>query len=471
MNNQVENICVDLDGTLVRTDTLIESLFLFIKKNPVNLFKCLVWLWLGKSRFKERLARQVDLNVDTLPYNAQLLAYLKDESATKKIHLCTAANHKIAESIARHIGIFSSIFASDNNQNLRGQNKADRLVNEFGEKGFVYAGNEQQDMAIWKHAAAAIVVTNSTSLIRKVKKTTPVIHHYPAQTPGISKYLRSLRLHQWVKNILIFIPLFLAHKYTDISSYIDVMTGFVAFGLIASVNYMLNDLADLDSDRRHATKRNRPFASGELPIATGLVLIPFLLIVGLTLSYLVGMDFLLYITVYLFVTLVYTYIAKSIVILDIIVLAVLYTIRLVAGAAAVHEPVTFWLLAYSLFMFFSLASVKRYTEIIKLDPKEKISGRGYVSEDASFVKSLGVSSGLISVLVFALYINDPGIIAKYSSPSWLWLITPMLLYWVARIWHLTYHGMMHEDPVVFAIKDKVSYVVAALSLIGILLAV
>ena len=247
--------------------------------------------------------------------------------------------------------------------------------------------------------------------------------------------------------------------------------GFIAFGMVASSNYITNDLLDLESDRRHASKRNRPFAAGDLPVLNGFVLAPVLLLLGFGLGYIVGIEFLVFLLLYLLLTLGYSYFAKSIVILDIIVLAILYTIRLVAGAAATHDPVTFWLLAYSLFMFFSLASVKRYAELVKLDVDEKISGRGYTSEDTSFIKVLGISSGLISVLVFALYINDPGIVAKYKSPVWLWLITPLLLYWISRIWHLTYHGKMHDDPVVFALKDKTSYAVAVLIILGIFMAI
>ena len=471
MNSPAENICVDLDGTLVKTDTLVESILLFIKGNPLNVFRCLAWLFLGKAAFKDKIATRTELKAETLPYNADILAYLKKQKVSKNLYLCTAANQKVAASVANHLGLFSAVYASDSKNNLKGKKKAKLLVNEFGERGFVYAGNGSEDVAIWQHAAGAIVVSNSARLVAKAKRLTPLIQHYQAYRPGIAKYLRSLRLHQWVKNTLIFLPLVLAHKFMEIADLLDVLTGFVAFGLVASANYVTNDLLDLESDRRHASKKNRPFASGDLSILTGAMFLPLLLIVGFGLGYKVGIEFLIYLFIYLSVTLLYSYFAKSVVILDIIVLAILYTIRLVAGAAAIHEPVTFWLLAYSLFIFFSLASVKRYAEIVKLDPDEKISGRGYTSEDTSFVKVLGISSGLISVLVFALYINDPGVLAKYRSPTWLWLITPLLLYWISRIWHMTYHGKMHEDPVIFAIKDKVSYLVAGLIIFGIFMAV
>ena len=471
MNSSVENICVDLDGTLVRTDTLVESILLFIKRNPLNIFRCLGWLRFGKAGFKHRIANELDLDPAILPYNQDLLNYLKQQGSDKKIYLCTAANRKIAEPIATHLGIFASVFASDESGNLKGAKKAEALNHAFGEKGYIYAGNDSADLAIWKHASGAIVVSNSQRLLTKVKALTSVLHHYKAHSSGIVKYLRAFRLHQWVKNVLIFLPLILAHKYTTMLGIVDVLIGFIAFGLIASANYISNDLLDLESDRRHATKKDRPFASGDLSILTGIMFIPILLMVGFGLAYKVELGFLVYLLIYLSVTLFYSYFAKSIVILDIIVLAILYTIRLIAGAAAIHEPVTFWLLAYSLFIFFSLASVKRYAEVVKLDPNETISGRGYTSEDTSFVKILGISSGLISVLVFALYINDPGILAKYKSPTWLWIITPILLYWITRVWHLTYHGKMHEDPVVFALKDKVSYIMGGLIIFGIFMAV
>ena len=410
-------------------------------------------------------------SADTLPYNLDVLGYLKRQAKDKKIYLCTAANHTIAEAIASHLGIFTAIFASDATKNLKGEMKAEVLVRAFGEKGFVYAGNEWQDMAIWRHAAGALVVSNSSRLQAKVSAIVPVIEHFQAHSKGVATYIRALRPHQWVKNILIFLPLVLSHKFLAIPGLVNVFMGFIAFGLVASANYVTNDLLDLESDRRHASKRNRPFAAGDIPLVSGFVLAPLLLLLGFVIGYTVGVEFLVFLMLYLLLTLGYSYFAKSIVILDIIVLAVLYTVRLVAGAAATHDPVTFWLLAYSLFIFFSLASVKRYAELVKLDADEKISGRGYTSEDTSFVKVLGISSGLISVLVFALYINDPGIVAKYKSPIWLWLITPMLMYWISRIWHLTYHGKMHDDPVVFALKDKTSYAVAVLIILGIFMAI
>ncbi len=471
MAKSVQHLCVDLDGTLLKTDTLLESILLFIKARPFNIFRCLAWLASGKSRFKHKLAVAVDLNVAALPINQDLLAYLQTEAKTRQLHLCTAANQKIADAVAKHLGIFTNVYASSEERNLKGDKKADVLIKDFGVNGFSYAGNEAADLKIWQHAASAIVVSNSKRLLANVQRVTDVTAQFDAASRGITKYLRALRLHQWVKNTLIFLPLVLAHKYTALTNYVDVLLGFIAFGLVASANYMLNDLLDLDADRVHATKRNRPFAAGDLSIKAGITLIPVMLLLGLGLSYQVSLAFFTYALIYIGMTAAYSYIVKSIVILDIIVLASLYTLRLVAGAAAIHEPVTFWLLAYSLFIFLSLASVKRYAELAKLDYKEKVSGRGYTQEDLSFVKILGISSGLISVLVFALYINDPGIVAKYDSPVWLWMITPLLLYWITRVWHLAYHGKMHDDPVVFAIKDKISYILAGLILFSVVMAV
>jgi len=471
MNAGTTHICVDLDGTLVKTDTLLESILVFIKSNPLNILRCFYWLRLGRSGFKEKLAESVELDASILPYNESLLEYLRVESKTKQIHLCTAANRKIAQAVANFIGVFSSVYASTSQKNLKGRNKADTLAQEFGEKNVIYAGNDSADLPVWQHAAGAIVVSNSKNFLSRVKKHTTVLQVFPATNKGITRYIRALRLHQWVKNTLIFLPLILAHKFTSISGYVDVLAGFIAFGMIASSNYIINDLLDLGSDRRHPTKRMRPFASGEVSIIAGLVQAALLFLAGLLLALKVGTGFLFYMLIYLVATIVYSYAVKSIVILDIIILASLYTLRLVAGAAAIHEPVTFWLLAYSLFIFFSLASVKRYAELLRLDVNEKASGRGYVQEDLGFVRNMGISSGLISVLVFALYLNDPGIISKYQTPEWLWMITPLLLYWIARIWHLTYHGKMHDDPVVFALKDKPSYILAGLIVISIFMAV
>lgn len=464
-------VCVDLDGTLSKTDTLIESLFIYIKKNPINLLKCIGWLFLGKAKFKSRVSAYSELRTDLLPYRHELLTFINSQYPHAKRYLCTAANVSIAESVASHLGGFDGVIASSDSHNLKGKNKAGALVSQFGENGFVYAGNETSDLDVWRHAAGAIIVSNNQRLIEKAGRLTTIIKTFDAEKRGLKKYLYAIRLHQWVKNILMFLPMLLAHKFLDFQNYINISMGFVAFGLVASSTYLINDLMDLDADRMHERKRNRPFAAGELSIATGMFLSPLLMAMGLLLAYIISMEFFMFILLYLAITLVYSYMAKMVAIIDILMLAILYTIRLMAGAVVISEPITFWLLAYSMFIFFSLANVKRYTEIIKLDKKQSISGRGYSSEDASFIKILGISSGLMSVLIFALYINDPGILSKYSDPIWLWMITPLLLYWITRIWHLTYHGRMDYDPVVFALKDHVSYIVVVLIFLGIYLAI
>ena len=464
-------ICVDLDGTLIKTDSLHESLLALFKKNPFNLVKCIFWLFTGKAGFKARVAKHVTVNSMSLPYNQELIKFLNDEYTDNRKYLCTAENERIDQDVADNVGMIQQVYASKDRYRLKGDNKAKLLTEKFGKKQFIYAGNDYSDLKIWDKSAGAIVVSDSQKLIGKVKLVTDIIAHFKSGTNSMKKYLAAIRLHQWVKNLLMVIPMILAHKVMEIDGYINIAIAFVSFGLVASGTYVVNDLMDLDADRAHKTKRNRPFASGALSVLTGIVMAPLLILSGIGIAYLVSTDFLVFVLIYLVVTLIYTYVVKTIAILDVIILAMLYTIRLMAGAVAIEVEITFWLLAYSMFIFFSLANVKRYTEIARLDDTHEISGRGYNRDDANFIRVLGVASGLLSVLVFALYINDPGISMKYTHPAWLWAITPLLLYWVTRIWHLAHHGKMIEDPVVFAIRDVVSYLIAGLVGFGIFMAI
>lgn len=458
-------LCVDLDGTLIHTDLLIESLLLLLKRNPLWLFALPLWLIKGKAHFKQQLAKRVELDVTRLPFNQPLLAYLREQQAQgRRLVLATAANQRHAEQVAFHLGLFEAILASDAAINLSGTRKRDRLVELFGVGGFDYAGNSIVDLRVWSHAQTAIVVNAGAPLARHVARLVEVECVIPAPAIGLRTYFKALRLHQWVKNALIFVPLLAAHQALNPTLLLQTTLAFLAFGLCASSVYVLNDLLDLAADRAHPTKCRRPFAAGLIPIQRGLWLIPTLL----TLAFLVALWLPLWLSVtlglYVLLTLAYSLRLKQWVLIDVLALAGLYTLRLGAGGAATGIPLSFWLLALSLFLFLSLALAKRYAELhlCHTNGRDSAAGRGYRTADLETLAQFGIVSGYLSALVLALYIDSADVTALYAEPRLLWLVCPLLLYWISRVWLLARRGILHEDPVVFALTDPGSYAVFAL---------
>jgi 4-hydroxybenzoate polyprenyltransferase len=395
-----------------------------------------------------------------------LLAYLKEQKKKGRvIALATASHQKYALQIAEHLGIFERVFATNGLVNIASTQKANALVKAYGQGQFVYAGNARPDMKVWLTAAAAIVVGPSKSLFKEAEKLLEIEHHFPLPKPGIKAYLKACRIHQWVKNVLVFVPMFAAHQVTELNLLFNSLLAFFAFSLCASSVYLLNDLLDLDADRHHKTKCNRPFAAGSIPALHGIVLIPLLLMVVAILCFLLPLWFTFALLLYYVATTAYSFGLKQHIMLDVVVLAGLYTMRLLAGAAATGIELSSWLMAFSMFIFLSLAMVKRYTELVGLKAKgvvDAAKGRGYEVEDIALLSALGGASGYISVLVMALYISSDGVQAMYSHPQVLWAVCPVLLYWVSRVWIIAHRGKMHDDPIVFAIKDRVSQVVALL---------
>ena len=284
--------------------------------------------------------------------------------------------------------------------------------------------------------------------------------------------LRAIRIHQWVKNLILFVPMITAHRFTDSALFMHALVAFFSFGMCASAVYLINDLVDLESDRQHEHKRNRPLASGAMSVNQALILIPLLLMLGIFLGYLVSINYLLVSVLYFLTTLGYSFLFKQIVLVDIIVLAILYTIRVVAGGIATNLEVSQWLIGFSLFFFVSLACIKRFSELFNQRKREQseIKGRGYIVGDLELISQFGIASGCVAVLVLALYITSADVTVIYSSPRMLWIMCPMLMYWISRLWLIAHRGLVHDDPIVFAIKDRVSYVVGFLSLVLLLLA-
>ncbi len=459
-------LVVDLDGTLIKTDLLIESFLALIKRNPLYVFVVFLWVLKGKAVLKQEIAQRVELDVAVLPYNEELLVYLREQKAQgRTIALATASHKKFAEKIADHLGLFDRVFATDGVVNVASSNKAKQLCDVYGQKQFVYAGNAAPDLKVWEDSGAAIVVGPSKKLLRQAENIGDVEKHFPLPKPGIKRYLKACRVHQWVKNVLIFVPMFASHQVVDTTMLIHSALAFLAFSLCASSVYLLNDLLDLDADRHHKTKSKRPFAAGDIPALHGILLIPILLLFVAGLCLLLPPMFTLALLLYYVATTAYSFSLKQQIMLDVVVLAGLYTMRLLAGAAATGIELSSWLMAFSMFIFLSLAMVKRYTELVGLKAKGgagSAKGRGYEVDDIALLSSLGGASGYISVLVMALYISSESVQSLYSHSQFLWAVCPILLYWISRVWIIAHRGNMHDDPIVFAMKDRTSRVTALL---------
>lgn len=467
MEQQNKVLCIDCDGTLIATDLLYEAFFLLLKQYPIGLFYLPFWLLKGKVYLKERLADHVTFNWSTLPYRKEVLSLMDNARVGgQKTVLATASPLAWAKGIANYLACFDEVVATENGVNLSGKNKAKHLVAKYGEKGFDYAGNATIDLEVWQHAAGAIVVSSNAGLIKRViAKAGKRLQIIQSPKAGFFVYIRALRLHQWLKNMLVAVPLLAAHQLGSIDALIQAGCAFFAFSLCASSVYVLNDLLDLDSDRQHIRKSKRPFAAGTIPLWQGMMLIPMLLAGSLLISLLLPRLFLWVLIAYFAMTLAYSIRLKKQVIVDVMLLAGLYTMRIVAGAAAVLITPSFWLLAFSMFIFLSLAMVKRYSELlITLESnKKEPAGRGYSVDDLPVLMAIGVSAGVGSVLILSLYLNNPETNQLYPDAKWLWLMPPLLLYWTSRMWMKAHRGQVDDDPVVFAARDWQSLVVLALS--------
>lgn len=450
---------MDLDGTLIHTDMLHESALWMLRDKPMNVLRMPGWLMSGKATLKRELAGRGDFNPASLPYNSHLLAWLAQQRSNgRRLVLCTASDRAIAAPIAEHLGLFDDVMASDGTLNLGGSNKAAALAQRFGDGGFDYVGNSHADLAVWARARRAIVVNASERILRQAGERCEVEHVFPRAQPGLRALARVLRVHQWVKNLLLFIPLMAGHRFASIDPWLALVLAFVSFSLCASTVYIANDLLDLESDRLHPRKRARPFASGLVPAWMGVVLAPVLLAVSLVLGAYVGGDFLPWLLFYFLATCAYSWLLKRLVLVDCLTLAMLYTLRIVAGAAAAGIVLSFWLLAFSGFLFLSIAFVKRYAELQLqiLAGKQKVHGRGYLTSDAPLIQILGITAGYAAVLVLSLYLNSDAVLMLYRAPEIVWGAVPVILFWVSWMWMQAHRGHMHDDPLVFAVTDRAS---------------
>ncbi|UXJ53045.1 UbiA family prenyltransferase [Pseudomonas citronellolis] len=459
-------LVVDLDGTLIHSDLLLESGLSFLKRHPLKALSPLRWLAGGKANLKSRLAGVAPVDVSVLPYNKAVIELIqRKKEEGHRIVLATASHRSYAEQIAEHLGLFDQVLATDEHTNLSAQRKRDALVAEFGMQGFDYAGNSSDDLPVWQAARRAYVVNSSGKISQRAHSYGNVEEELKHEVQVARTWIKALRVHQWAKNALIFVPLLASHRLLEPHLLLNGLLAFLLFGLCASSVYVLNDLLDLEDDRHHTSKFRRPFASGALSIKSGLLAFPILLLAGFSGALLLlPWKFSLALLAYYLLTLAYSFWLKRRMAVDVLVLAMLYTSRIIAGTFAFEVKLTFWMLAFSMFIFLSLALVKRYAELRDARMKgknQKTRGRGYYPDDLEMVSSLGASSGYLSVMVLALYIQDGSTAAMYHYPQLIWLACPLLLYWITRIWMLTHRGLMHDDPVVFAIKDRTSLLIGA----------
>lgn len=454
---------VDLDGTLIYTDLLFESVLQLLKKNPLYLIACLFWVCGGRAKLKAEIAKRVEIDATLLPFNLTFLDYLRSQHAIgRRIILASASNEKLVQRVADHLGLFDVVMGSDAHCNLKSAEKLRAIQAQVGDD-FAYAGNSRADLAVWKHAQEILVVNASSMTMRSASALRQPVLLIPPRRAGLAVLLKALRLHQWAKNALLFLPLLAAHD-GNADSWLMTILAFISFGITASATYVINDLLDLDADRAHPRKRQRAFAAATLSIPLGIMLALVLLPAGLLLAASVSLPFLGLMLLYVTATILYSARLKKIAFIDVLVLAMLYTHRIFAGGVAGGVEISSWLLIVSLFMFLSLALIKRCVELELMGDggNTQLAGRGYRKTDLPYLVSMGTSSGLVAVMVLALYVESQIGGIQYPHADLLWLMLPPILYWIMRLWIKTSRRELHDDPLVFAITDPISWVLAGL---------
>lgn len=465
-----EILVVDLDGTLLNSDILHESFWSAFSLDSLSFLKSLFYLFKGKAKLKEYLYTASNIDVKSLPYNKVVIRYIANfKNSGGRVVLATASNEKFAKKIADHLGFFDEVYGSNSLINLKGEIKAKFLVNKFGEKNFIYIGDSRADLAIWRRAKKSISINCSKLLQKKIERQNLNYEHLSKKKINYFSYLKTMRLYQWIKNLLIFLPIFAAHQ-VNIPSISTSFIAFFAFSFFASSVYIINDLLDLSADRNHEIKKMRPLASSDLSIFHGEILAFVLIVIGLILGSFLGLSFVFTLLIYYFLSTIYSLSLKKYIIIDICILALLFTLRIVAGSFATEIDISFWLIAFSIFIFFSLASVKRQAELVNAKKLEEtqINRRGYNIDDLPIISAISLNAGYISVLIMAFYINSPSVTKLYYNPSMLWGICFVLLYWLTRIVFLTNRGIIkNDDPIIFATKDNIS-LICFFSIIGFL---
>ncbi len=466
-------LVVDLDGTLIASDLLIETAFSELGRRPRSLFDMLAALSHGKAALKHRLSEPADFDPSTLPYDPEVLALIRQAKAEgRPVYLASASHQRLVERIADHLGEFNGWFASNETTNLAGLRKAQQLVEAFGERGFDYVGNDAADLPVWEKAAKSIAIRTPAGVRKRLAQQCPEAEHLTHARPTWRTWAKMMRVHQYAKNALIFLPILAAHLFT-VEAFTQAFLAFVAFSLCASSIYILNDLVDLQDDRGHRSKCKRPLPSGAIPLMHGVIAIPILFLSALAVGAAVSLPFLGVLLGYFALTTAYSFVLKRMMVVDVITLAGLYSVRVIGGAVATSIMVSEWLIAFCMMIFMSLALIKRYVELAARrdanlpDP----TSRDYKNSDLDIVAALAAAAGFNAVTVFALYISSDTVNELYSRPQILWLVGPLLMFWIARALMLAGRRLMDDDPVVFALKDRVSLMTVATAVVLIVVAV
>jgi 4-hydroxybenzoate polyprenyltransferase len=433
-----------------------------VHRQPWQLWRIPLWLAGGRARLKIEVARCAPLDAQRLPYNTGLLRYLQAQRREgRPIYLTTGADPALAGRVAAHLGIFDGVLATDPTINLTRGKKLARLKERFGE--FDYVGNSRADLVLLAHAHEAMVANPTAALRMALRlRRIPIARSFIDERPMARTLVKAARIHQWAKNILLLAPLALSHKLAG-GSIVAAIAAFFCFSFIASANYLVNDMLDIESDRRHPAKRLRPFAAGDLSVAGGIGLALALFLASAALLPLLPTTFAMWLGLYIIATMAYSFYLKRIAVMDVLLLSGLYTLRLLAGGAATGTEISHWLASFSSFLFLSLAMVKRFSELENLRERGATAthGRGYLVADLEQIRSFGTASAYAAVVVFMLYIARPDVTDLYRHAGRLWLIVPLLLYWLNRVWLLASRGELDDDPVVFAMTDRVSLAVGA----------
>jgi 4-hydroxybenzoate polyprenyltransferase len=463
-------LCVDLDGTLIKSDSLYDALCQFARQHPLEIWRVPLWMLKGKARLKAEVACRAPLDESRLPYNNVLVRYLNaQKSEGRALYLATGADVRFAERVAAHLGIFEGVLGTEGAVNLTKDKKLGRLKSQFGR--FDYIGNSSADVVVLAGADEAMVANPTLGLRMALRmRRIRVARTFTDRRAMVRTLVKAIRMHQWAKNVLIVLPLLLSHAISP-GAIGAAVAAFFCFSFIASANYLINDMLDIESDRRHPSKRMRPFAAGDLSIAGGAGLALVLLLSAVALLPLLPKAFALWLSFYIVVTMTYSFYLKRVAVVDVLLLSGLYTLRLLAGGAATGTQISQWLAGFSTFLFLSLAMVKRFSEIetLREGGAKATHGRGYLVADLEQIRSFGTASAYAAVVVFMLYIARPDVTQLYRHAGRLWLVVPLLIYWLNRIWLLASRGELDDDPVVFAVRDGMSLAVGvAVALVALL---
>ena len=457
-------LCVDLDGTLIKLDTLHQAVLLLIRQKPSTLFLLPQWIRKGRAFTKNEVARRQSLNVENLPYNNKLLSYIKSEkNKGRTIILVTASNYRTAEAVSKHLGCFDEVLSSSESMNLFGSVKRDILKEKYST--FDYAGDSISDLPVWAASRKKILVNPSRKTLKKQSSDLVIVDKDPV-SQSIPK---TLRVHQWIKNFLLFLPILLAHQLNKTFLITDAVFAFLAFSLAASAIYIINDLFDLEADQSHPRKKYRPFAAGNIQIIQGVFFSPLLLIGSIILSSFLPVSFLYIIFLYILLTSLYSVYFKQLFGWDVILLTILYNMRIIAGGSVTNTPISVWLLIFSILFFLALALVKRCIELKELSSNYRSNtnqrGRGYKVTHYNLLYKVGVITSISSIIVLVGYLLSNKVIQLYQFPFYLWLIIPLVAYWFLRLWKRVTQGNLHDDPLVFAITDIQTYITGILTIL------